>query len=196
MKKIILLLSFALIFGCKKEPIYNNFDEIIHYNITNKNAYKVDTIKKFHDILGDTGGSHKMDFNKFEEELLSFGYEKKEIKGNKIKQVDLFVSNNSLYNVGLTACIPYYRDILILKKKKKTVAVLKICFDCGMVSHYGKIESNLKETELDLDKYFIDFEKFHKTLTNKNFKHQGYFSPTDSLNIIQQKLKSATKISE
>jgi hypothetical protein len=51
MKKIILLLCFTLLISCKKEPVYNNFNEITHYQITNSNAYIVDTIKRFQEIF-------------------------------------------------------------------------------------------------------------------------------------------------
>jgi hypothetical protein len=169
MKKIILLFFFVIIFGCKKEPIYNNYDEITHYSITDKIAEKFDTVTRFKTIYGSIH-SHEINLNKFEEELLSFGYQKNELNKNKIKQVDSFISNNILYDLHLTACIPSYRDIFILKKNKKVIAALKICFDCSMVDSYGKINSSFEEKDLESgsDNYFNDFEKFQKTLTNKN----------------------------
>jgi len=192
MKKILLLLFFILIISCEKEPVYNNFDEIIHYKITNKKAYKVDTIKRFQNIFTSVK-SQKVDFNKFEKELLDFGYLKNDLKKDKIKKVDSFISNKIYYGGHLVACVPYYRDILILKKEKKTVGILKICFDCSMIELNGKIETNFNEKELKGDDYFNNFGKLHKILTNKDFKRLSYLNPKDSLNIIQQKLKSSTK---
>ena len=169
MKKIILILCLTLIISCEKEPIYNNYNEITHYSITDEEIFKFDTIDKFRSIIG-LGDYHEMDFNKFEEELVSFAYKKNEIKENKIKQVDSILSNKIYHGeMNLTACTPLYRDILILKKKNKIVSILKICFDCGMIANYGdEIKNNFNEKDIESDKYFNIFSKFHKILTNKN----------------------------
>jgi hypothetical protein len=169
MKKIILLFFFIIIFGCKKEPIYNNYDEITHYSITDEDTFKVDTIKRFRDIFG-IGDYHKIDFNKFEEELVSFGYKKNELKENKIKQVDSIISNKIYYgSIDLTACTPLYRDVLILKKNNKIVSILKICFECKMIANYGdEIKNNFNEKDIESDDYFNNFINLQKTLINKN----------------------------
>lgn len=169
MKKIILLFFFIIIFGCKKEPIYNNYDEITHYSITDEDTFKVDTIKRFRDIFG-IGDYHKIDFNKFEEELVSFGYKKNELKENKIKQVDSIISNKIYHGpLNISACTPIYRDILILKKKNKIVSILKICFSCNMIANYGdEIKNNFNEKDIESDDYFNNYINLQKTLTNKN----------------------------
>lgn len=169
MKKIILPFFFVIIFGCKKEPLYNNYDEITHYSITDEEIFKFDTINKFKSIVG-LGNYEEMNFNKFEEELVSFAYKKNEIKGNKIKQVDSIISNKIYHGpMNISACTPIYRDILILKKKNKIVSILKICFDCGMIANYGdEIENTFNEKDIESDDYFNNFNKFEKTLTSKN----------------------------
>ncbi len=169
MKKIILFLFFVIIFGCKKEPIYNNYDEITHYSITDEEIFKFDTLNKFKSIIG-LGDYQEMDFNKFEEELISFEFKKNEIKGNKIKQVDSIISNKIYHgSIDLTACTPIYRDIIILRKNKKIVSILKICFSCNMIANYGdEIKNNFNEKDIESDEYFNNFNKFEKTLTSKN----------------------------
>jgi hypothetical protein len=169
MKKIILLFFFVIIFGCKKEPIYNNYDEITHYSITDDEIFKFDTINEFKSIIG-LGNYQKMDFDKFEDELTSFTFKKNIITGNKIKQVDSIISNKIYHGpLNISACTPIYRDILILKKKNKIVSILKICFSCNMIANYGdEIENNFNEKDIESDDYFNNFINLQKTLTNKN----------------------------
>jgi hypothetical protein len=169
MKKIILILSFVLIFGCKKEPIYNNYDEITHYSITDDEFLKFDTINNFNRIIG-LADYKKMDFNKIEDELILFSFKKKEIKGKKIKQVDSILSNKIYHGpINLSACTPIYRDILVLKKKRKIVSILKICFRCNMVANYGEeIKNSFNEKEIESENYFKNYINLHQTLTNKN----------------------------
>jgi hypothetical protein len=66
--------------------------------------------------------------------------------------------------------VPSYRDILILKKNKKTIAILKICFECDMVDKYGIINSTFKESDIDEDNYFVNFKNLYKILYNKEYK--------------------------
>ncbi len=165
------LLCFSIIvlffFGCKKEKKVNHFDEIIHYNIDNKIAKTNDTIKRFHEIFMSVYG-HKISFETFEKELILYGYTKNSLDEEKIKKVDFFISNKIYYDSHLTACVPSYRDILILKKNKKTIAILKICFECSMIDKYGIINSTFKES--DIDSYFVNFENLYKMLYNKEYK--------------------------
>lgn len=135
MKKIILLLCLTLIISCEKEPVYNNFDEIIHYQITNKDAYKVDSINEFLGILG-LNGNHTIRFSKIESELSGYGFKKINIIDGKVKSIDSIITNNLIYETNLIACSPIYRDILILKKKKQIVGVLKLCFECNIAESY------------------------------------------------------------
>lgn len=169
MKKIILLFFFVIIFGCEKEPIYNNYDEITHYSITDEEIFKFDTINKFKSIIG-LGNYQKMDFDKFEGELTSFTFKKNIITGKKLKQVDSIISNKIYHGpLNISACTPIYRDILILKKKNKIVSILKICFSCNMIANYGdEIKNNFNEKDIESDDYFNNFINLQKTLNNKN----------------------------
>ncbi|MCZ8198041.1 MAG: hypothetical protein O9267_10575 [Flavobacterium sp.] len=156
------------LFSCKKERNVNNFDEIIHYVITDEIADKNDTTKRFNEIFMSVYG-HKLNFQTFEKELISYGYIKNLVPKEKIKKIDEFITNDIYYESHLTACVPSYRDILILKKNNKIVSVLKLCFECGMIDKYGVIESNCSEN-IDFDTYFMNFEGFYKTLHGKTYK--------------------------
>ncbi len=163
-----IILTFSLI-SCKEVQISNNYDEIIHYSILDEQIKTVETNEKFNEIFMSVYG-HKISFKNFEKELVSFGYTKNNLDEEKIKKVDLFISNEIYYDGHLTACVPSYRDILILKKNKKTIAILKICFDCDMVDKYGIINSTFKESDIDMDSYFVNFENLYKILYNKEYK--------------------------
>ena len=153
--------------SCKKERNTNNFDDIIHFVITDEIASKNDTIKRFNKVFSIVNG-HKINFQTFEKELISYGYIKNPVPKEKIRQIDEFLTNDINYESHLTACFPSYRDILILKKNSKTVSVLKLCFECGMVNRFGVIESNCSEN-IDFDTYFMNFEGFYKTLYGETY---------------------------
>lgn len=151
--------------SCKKERNTNNFDDIIHFVITDEIASKNDTVKKFNEVFSSVNG-HKINFQTFDQELIAYGYIKNPVPKEKIKKIDEFLTNDINYESHLTACVPSYRDILILKKNNKTVSVLKLCFECGMVDKYGVIESNYSKNT-DFDTYFMNLEVFNKTLYGK-----------------------------
>ncbi|MFN7100935.1 MAG: hypothetical protein ACK4M4_11245, partial [Flavobacterium sp.] len=136
-------------------------------------ASKNDTVKRFNEIFSSVNG-HKINFQTFDQELIAYGYIKNPVPKEKIKKIDEFLTNDINYESHLTACVPSYRDILILKKNNKTVSVLKICFECGMVDKYGALESNYSKNT-NFDNYFMNLEVFHKTLygkpLNNKFNH-------------------------
>ncbi len=158
------ILAFLLL-NCKNEKNTNNFDDIIHFVITDEIASKNDTVKRFNEIFSSVN-EHKINFQTFEKELISYGYVKNPVPKEKIRKIDEFLTNDINYKSHLTACDPSYRDILILKKNNKTVSVLKICFECGMVDKYGVLESNYINN-IDFDTYFMNLEVFNKTLYGK-----------------------------
>lgn len=166
MRKLFYSSIIALfLLSCKKERNTNNFDDIIHFVITDEISSKNDTIKRFNEVFSSVNG-HKINFQTFEKELISYGYLKNPVPKEKIKKIDEFLTNDINYESHLTACVPSYRDILILKKNSKTVSVLKICFECGMVDKYGVIESNYSKNT-DFDTYIMNLEVFNKILYGK-----------------------------
>lgn len=172
MKKFILLFCLSILYtNCKEKPVTNNFDEIIHYQITNEDALKNKDSKRFFSIFTSLN-KHKLSLNTFEKELTDFGFTKHTFSKDKTNSINDFITNNIYYDSHLSACIPHYRDILILKNKGKTITILKLCFECQMVQYYGKINTNMSEKKLEevYDSYFSEFNQFHKTLTGKDYK--------------------------
>lgn len=61
------------------------------------------------------------------------------------KDVETFkeIFNSSTFtDIYTTACIPDYRDVLILKKSYKIVGIVKICLGCEMNYIIGKDQNN------------------------------------------------------
>ena len=154
---------------CKNKETKNEFDEIIHYQITDDKVSLNIKNDYFEEIFSSTNG-HELNITKFETEIESFGYEKRNIEKSKLNKIDIFLSNEIYYDAHLVACIPSYRDILILKKNKKTIAVLKICFECTMNEIvYGSIETNFNEDKLKSDNYFSSFNVLYSYLYDKEY---------------------------
>ena len=151
MKNTILLLTIILVFGCKPE-VKNDFDEIIHYSIDDSNAKLFENNEEFKALYNGLGTPINMD-QSFENKLVQFRYQKKIIPKNKIAKINSSLENDLNLEFYETACMPIYRDILILKKDKSTKAIIKICFDCGMNESLGKIESNFEFESEEISNY-------------------------------------------
>lgn len=54
-----------------------------------------------------------------------------QIDQSKFEQIDKIFREKIVFNKIETACIPWYNDILIFKKKGEIVGIAKINFDCG-----------------------------------------------------------------
>lgn len=175
----IIIIVFFIFYSCNKKTIVNNYDEINYYKIDNKTAYKYDSIKRFNEIFMGVYG-HKIDIDNFENELLKFGYKKNEVEKEKIIKIDSFISNNIFYDSHLSACVPFYHDILILKKKRKTIGILKVCFDCAMIDKYGEIKTSFKDSYIN-DEYFSNFNNLYFILNNKEYTREAYFNPRDTI---------------
>ncbi|MBC7525132.1 MAG: hypothetical protein H7239_11920 [Flavobacterium sp.] len=169
MKKFVFLtIIIILSLNCKNERKINHFDEIYHYALPSEMSTKNSSVKRFNEIFSSVYG-HKINLKTFEKELISFAYTKNTIPKEKIQQVDEFVTNDIFYKSHLTACIPSYRDVLILKKNHKIVSVLKLCFECGMVDKYGALKSQCNKID-NFENYFMNFENFYKTLHGKTYE--------------------------
>lgn len=144
MKTILKLLIFSAILYI---PYYFftrinfEFDEAIHYSITDKQIDKVinkDTLNNFDQIfMGDYPS--EVDNNKFINELEKNGYTKRKIVANKLfglKSILRFNINPKLYGT-VSACAPSYRDIIILKKDNEISGIAKICFECEQYYFIG-----------------------------------------------------------
>ena len=171
MKYIFLLIIGILFNNCKKQEVENNFDEIVHYQITNESILKNKEYERFYTIFNSLK-KHQLNLQTFEKELIDFGFKKHTFQKEKTKAINDFITNKIYYKENFTACIPHYRDILILKSKGKTIAILKICFECTMTEYYVKINTNFTEikNEEAYNNYFSEFKQLHFILTDKKYR--------------------------
>ena len=174
MKYVYYIIIGLLMTSCKKNETENNFDEIVHYQITNESILKNKESERFFKIFSSLK-KHKTSLQTFEKELISFGYTQHTFQKEKTKAIEDFITNKIYYKENFTACIPQYRDILILKNNGKTIAVLKICFECTMTEYYGKINSNFTEIKNNeaFKNYFSEFNQLHVLLTGEEYNPES-----------------------
>ena len=171
MKYLFSLFIIVFFTYCKNKETKNEFDEIIHYQISDETALKNKESERFFTIFTSLK-KHKLGLQTFEKELIDFGFKKHTFQKEKTKAINDFITNKIYYKENFTACIPHYRDILILKSKGKTIAILKICFECTMTEYYGKINTNFTEikNEEAYNNYFSEFKQLHFILTDKKYR--------------------------
>jgi hypothetical protein len=140
MKKRFLILILLQFISCKT-TVENNFDEIVHFSITDEMAQKNESNQKFKHLYSSLESVQKIDPD-FEKDLLNYGFIKKIATKEVVAKINHSISNDLNLEYHQSACEPMYRDILILKKNNITKAILKICFECEMNDAIGKIKSN------------------------------------------------------
>lgn len=107
-----LCLLFALIIlGCSPKAT-NDFDQIIHYSITDSLANKLKNDQRFSEIYSSIN-AHKINYEVFENELAMYGFSGKSLPSSTKEQVNEHITNTLYYDGHLVACVPFYRDILI-----------------------------------------------------------------------------------
>lgn len=163
MKKITFFLITISIFGCTQKAT-NNSNEILHYSITNDNVKLQEKNKEFVQLYNSLEPSNKT-INNFEEALLNFGYIKNKISKEKISKINHTLVNDINLKYHEVACIPMYKDILILKKGDNIKTIIKICFECGMNEVSGNIKSNF---DYENSKKMSNYNILHLLLYNKN----------------------------
>jgi len=145
-----LFLIFCLI-SCKEKQLQTTeFDEIIHYKLDTLAVDEMD-IK---DILSGEAIQNISDtliIDRFTE----FGFVRSEVgKSDYIKLNQALTSNQN--TIDNTKCLPIYRDLLILKKKNKTVGIFKICFECSQLNY---IDTFTNEERLMTDENSLMLEE-------------------------------------
>ena len=140
MKKIIILLFVIIFYSCSEKSIFTDFDSVQYYSIDeNYNSQFLNRLVEKSDlnyikILED-------DFpNKLNDSLFYTELNSEKFISNKISKSDIkeFLNNSTFTSEYTTACIPKYRDILILKKSNKVIGIIKICLECQMYYLIGK----------------------------------------------------------
>jgi hypothetical protein len=143
MRKLFLFFVVSFLFSsCKKEPFFSNFDIIEHYHL--KNDPLLDEIPNdfvwqkimYNDYplsIEDKQFYEKISAKNFNKKLFS----RKDIDTFK----EMFIST-TFTDFYTAACVPEYRDILILKKSDTIVGIVKICIGCKMHYIIGKNQNN------------------------------------------------------
>ena len=145
---------------------YFDYDKLIHYQ-TNFNEDKIgelfdnqsksamDSIK-LGVIIDDIPSS--LQDTTFISKLELIGYRKKQVDKAKFGNVNELFREKQHNQIMATSCINIYRDILIFKRKRMTIGVSKICFDC-MANH-------IVGTTLNTDGFgqSSDYNKLHAIL--------------------------------
>ena len=141
MKKIIVFICLTLCFiSCKKSSFFSNFDEIDYYRLKNESVLEDESI----DFI-----SKKVLFEDYPTALtdslfiknLNLNYNSKKMFSKlDITNFKNIFNSNTFTNQYTTACVPKFKDILILKKTNKIVGVVKICIECEMNYIVGKNE--------------------------------------------------------
>ena len=145
MKKNILLIIIAFaFFSCKKQPFFSNFDEVVYFRLKDEiliNHKTKDSISK--KVFFEDYPSELSD-NLFYEKLKLNYYSNKSFSESDVANFKDIFNDKTFTDQYTTACIPEFRDILILKKDKKTVGIVKICIECEMNFIIGKNEKGLE----------------------------------------------------
>ena len=131
----ILLASFFCSCNIFEGEVFFDYDEIIHYKtytdekdlFENKNKTELDSLKE-RVIMWGVPKSIRDTF--FLSQLENIGYNKTIVPKAKFEEIDQIFREKQARNGTSFACIHYYRDILIFKKKSKTIGMAKICFSC------------------------------------------------------------------
>ena len=157
--------KFQKIHGAK----YFDYDEIVHYRIELENKKRIDIYKdrqkseldsiKYRVIFKDIPKS--LSDTTFISILETTGYLKNEVEKDKFEKInEIFLEKKPQESIQY-ACDYIYRDILIFKRKSKTIGIAKICFEC----HGNRIvgtKANTEEFGMD-----GDYEKLENILSTK-----------------------------
>ena len=156
MKKIAFLLTVFLCFcSFKKEPILSNFDTIEYYHLIEEDNNIIgkitpekirlyeNSIQKNEKILN--GSFLKLsNEKKYISELNSNKFIKKQFSDRDLTEFVKFFNTDVFLDYKTKACAPEYRDFLLLKKKDKTVGIVKICLQCQLHTIEARNQSNKK----------------------------------------------------
>lgn len=120
-----------------------DFDEAIYYHTSiSKDKYysiilkdKVADEDRFFGLLSNGSWPNtEIEVEQFENRISTERrYQSKELDSKSVEALrsEIF-TEKKCDDVILAACEPVYRDIFLLKKRKKPVGVAKICLECGL----------------------------------------------------------------
>lgn len=143
MNKLISIVLISLLFwSCNnfEEQIsqsFFDFDEVIHYSleesafseIMKKTSSENNDNKLAENVVMKNYPKDLTNFN-LETELIELKYSSSIIDKSKHNKINSLFSESDCYDDVLAACAPYFRDVLIFKKRNQVIGVAKICFEC------------------------------------------------------------------
>ena len=125
--------------NCK---LYFEFDEVIHYKIKisekdivklivkeNRNRNKNE--ENLYRIVSSAFSPKSINDTSVISDLVKIGFKKRIVSKNKFPLLEQIFCERKHKEFFSLSCIANYRDVLIFKKKKKTVGIVKICFECS-----------------------------------------------------------------
>ena len=141
MKKTLLILSFMVLFSCKKEPEpFYEFDTVDYYHVD----INQDERMALFDRQNNPERDDKIFWDLFFKNTTTKALKDKEFIANLKRLYKIQGTINKKYYGAINnifsekfnssdytiACEPEYRDILIFKKDNKVTGIAKICFEC------------------------------------------------------------------
>lgn len=142
MRYLSFLMISILFISCDTNKIeVGMFDEVIHYKIdtlrVNVDKLLTKTDKTSNELQLDSLITGTKIVGLSDTILLDELYQQYLIKEKLPKSYFVKIKNSLVSSENRknnSKCLPIYRDFLILKNKNKTITVVKICFDCEIVS--------------------------------------------------------------
>jgi hypothetical protein len=122
----------------KYGKVFFDYDQIDYYGIDieedklqelddNRDHSKADQYK--YDVLIDETPTTLQDLD-FLNYLTAVGFSKKEIPSTEFDKINTIFVEKNITDGYIMGCIPFFRDILVFKKKNKVIGIAKICFNC------------------------------------------------------------------
>lgn len=166
MKKLLLIFLFISLYSCSEENFFSEFDEVDYYTLKNDSLI---SFENKNDSIALKIYNEDYPFDLKNVEFYKIINQDRFIKRNIIKSDinllgKIFTTKNKYFETS-NACIPNYRDILILKKEDSIIGIIKICMECEKYQFIGNIpkvdEYNFSQTRNfeDLDKIFRKYNK-------------------------------------
>ena len=138
MKKLVIILLLLCISACSEKKFFFAFDEVEYYRLKNDTLIKIENnsdsiaLKVYNKNFPDNLDNIKFVEILKQERFLKFILNKQDVLNlnNIFKKRFSFIQSDY-------SCIPNYRDILILKNKKSTIGIAKICIECEKFHFVG-----------------------------------------------------------
>ena len=141
-KKIILLFSILIsLNSCQEKPFLSIFDKVEHYHLSNQSMLNYETRDSLLTKIIEKDYPSNLYDNDFYQKL-KLNFSIKTFTNSNVEVFKNLFNKSTFTDVYTTACIPEYRDILILKKENEVIGIIKICVGCKMHYFVSKNDEN------------------------------------------------------